>query len=134
MGMEILGADAQRVRTAIQAGDVEALQAMKKEEIRAAWEREISVVGMPVPGEGFSVNFDVADAMIWESGLAMTEEDPIQVRGIDNLMHPLAWEKALTIPMLQKQHYAAVIQKKWRLQAEADAATTVAELAAISWS
>ena len=107
---------------------------MKKEEIRAAWEREISVVGMPVPGEGFSVNFDVADAMIWESGLAMTEEDPIQVRGIDNLMHPLAREKALTIPMLQKQHYAAIIQKKWRLQAEADAATTVAELAAISWS
>ena len=29
---------------------------------------------------------------------------------------------------------AAIIQKKWRLQAEADAATTVAELAAISWS
>ena len=108
-------------------------KAKKKEEIKKAWEREIAVVGMPVPGENFSVNFDVADALIWENGLAMTADDPVMVRGIDNVMHPLSRDKALTVPGLQKQYYAAMIKKKWTLQSVADSAQTVEAVEAITW-
>ena len=108
-------------------------KAKKKEEIKKAWEREIAVVGMPVPGENFSVNFDVADALIWENGLAMAADDPVMVRGIDNVMHPLSRDKALTVPGLQKQYYAAMIKKKWTLQSVADSAQTVEAVEAITW-
>ena len=106
----------------------------RKDVIKKAWEHEIAAVGMPVPGENFAVNFDVVDALIWEAGRAMSTEDPVQVRTMENAMRPLPREKALTIPALQKKHYADMIQKKWRLQAEVEATTTVEAVEAVTWT
>ncbi len=109
-------------------------KAKKKEEIKKAWEHEIAAVGMPIPGENFSVNFDVADALIWENGLTMTTEDTVMVRGIDNVMRPMTRAKALTISGLQKQHYAAMIKKKWTLQSQIDSAATIEAVEAVKWN
>ncbi|MDR3353934.1 MAG: hypothetical protein LBO21_02705, partial [Synergistaceae bacterium] len=119
--------DAQKALT----GDLEAAKAHQKLLIKEAWEREISEVGMPVEGYDFRVDFDVMDSIIWEQGLAMTGDGTVNVRAIDNSMHAIPREAALLIPSLQRQHYAAVLQKKWALQAEIDNEGTVAGVRAV---
>ena len=110
------------------------LKKEKIEEIRLAWRSEIDDVGMPVPGEDYRVDFDVEDALIWENGLDISTVDPVEIRAKDNTMHIMTREVALTIPPLQKQHYAQVLQKKWSLQKQASEAETIENIQAIGWN
>ena len=112
---------------------LDSVRIKKKEELRVAWENEVNKNGMPVLGETFRVNFDILDSLIWSHGLAMSQEDPVMVRGIDNQMYNLTRAKALEIPELQRQYYAEQIKKKWELQNAVDTAQTVADVEAITW-
>lgn len=115
------------------AGDLAAAKTHQKLLIKEAWEREMNEAGMPLEGYGFRIDFGIEDSLIWEGGLAMNDDDPVAVRAIDNTMHELPRDTALEVPALQRQHYAAMLQKKWALQAEIDGKGFIAEVRAVRW-
>lgn len=134
MGQITLSKTAQAAVNAVKKNDLDKLREIKKQEIKEGWEREINVIGMPVANEDFNVNFDTKDAGIWEEGLEIDKSDPIEVRGMDNKMHELTREKALTIPAAQKLYYAQQIRKKWKLQDSIDAATDIQSVLSVEWA
>lgn len=121
--------------TAAKAGNLDAAKAHWKEVIKKAWEREISEIGMPLPGElaDVCVNFGIDDVLIWESGIAMTPDDPVAVRTIDNRMVQIPRAVAVSVPDLQRVHYAMILQKKWQLQQAIDDAETAEDVFKVKW-
>jgi len=114
---------------------LEQLKAAKVREIADAWENDIENVGMPILGEGFSVDYGVEDALIWENALGYVDPTAteVEVRAIDNTFHVVSREIFEGIPTLQKAYYAQQLQKKWALQKAADAATDAAGVEAVVW-
>jgi len=113
---------------------LEQLRAAKIREIAEAWENDIRNVGMPILGEGFSVDYDVEDALIWENALDYVDPEAteVEVRAIDNTFHVVSREIFEGIPALQKAYYAQQLQKKWALQKSAATADAVG-LEEITW-
>lgn len=121
--------------TAAKAGNLDAAKAHWKDVIKKAWEREITEIGMalPAPYADVRVNFGIDDVLIWESGIALTEDDPVAVRTIDNRMTQIPRAVAETVPTLQRAHYALILQKKWQLQQAIDDAETVDDVFKVRW-
>ena len=121
--------------TAAKAGNIDAAKAHWKDVIKKAWEREITEIGMalPDPYDDVRVNFGIDDVLIWENGLALTEDDPVAVRTIDNRMVQIPRVVAETVPTLQRAHYALILQKKWQLQQAIDDAETVDAVFKVRW-
>lgn len=111
------------------------LQAAKKEEIKQNWLNEINNVGMPVEGYNFNVDFNVEDAIIWQESMQFVapEATEVEVRAIDNTFHTIPKSVYESIPALQKAYYAQMLQKKWELQKQAEAAINMADLDLIHW-
>ena len=114
---------------------LEELRTAKVREIAEAWQNDVENVGMPVLGEGFSVDYNVEDALIWENALDYVDPEAteVEVRAIDNTFHVVSREIFEGIPALQKAYYAQQLQKKWALQKAADAATDAAGVEAVVW-
>lgn len=115
---------------------LEELRTAKVREIAEAWQNDVENVGMPILGEGFSVDYGVEDALIWENALGYVDPTAteVEVRAIDNTFHVVSREIFEGIPTLQKAYYAQQLQKKWALQKAADAATDAAEVGAVVWA
>ena len=115
---------------------LEERKAWKKNEIAAAWRNDIEAVGMPVEGYDFAVDYDIEDALIWQNAIEFLDPTAteVEVRGIENGFHVIPRALFESIPAAQKAHYAQQLQKKWALQKAVDAAETVEELEAITWS
>ena len=90
---------------------------------------------MSLPGElaDVCVNFGIDDVLIWESGIAMTPDDPVAVRTIDNRMVQIPRAVAESVPDLQRVHYAMILQKKWLLQQAIDDAETAEDVFKVKW-
>lgn len=111
------------------------LQTTKKEEIRQAWLNEINNVGMPVLGYSFNVDFNVEDTLIWQKSMQFVDPEAteVEVRAIDNTFHIIPKEVYESIPSQQEIYYAKMLQKKWTLQKQAEAAKDIDTLKNISW-
>ncbi|MGI6253621.1 MAG: hypothetical protein ACOYJV_09315 [Aminivibrio sp.] len=120
---------------AAKSGNIDAAKKHQKDIIKKAWEQEIIEIGMPLPGDlsDIRVNFGIDDVLIWENGLALTQDDPINVRTIDNRMVEIPRDVADQVPALQREHYAYILQKKWQLQSAIDQARSIGEIFAIKW-
>lgn len=114
---------------------LEERKAWKRDEIAAAWRNDIEAVGMPVEGYGFSVDYDIEDALIWQNAIEFLDPTAteVEVRGIGNGFHVIPRALFESIPAMQKAYYAQQLQKKWTLQKAVDAATTEADVEAITW-
>ncbi len=86
---------------------------------------------------GFRVDMAFMDALMWEKGVALSEANgkaKMTVRAFDNSTHPdVSLADCKRISQDQQQAFADAIQKKWSLQSQVQAATTLAEVEAVTW-